>query len=230
MKLFLRVVICLALLTSTCTPLGAYAKVTSNVDTIINEAEIKYGIDLKVVKTLPDNVTSKKFDTWDEAFAWLNQINTEIKNQNSKVDSRYLMYTTSSTPGLLHDGFEIIGEIGSCGYAAMPTGTGSVRKYNSYSVPGASAQTVDANYYFEFRDKTVTTVTGDANISGIGLATYSVTYNELEQYGPFFAPNFYKIIRGNLGYYITVGGVNIGYYQVLELDYCLYNSVGGVTR
>ncbi len=107
----------------------------------------------------------------------------------------------------------------------MPSAySGTLRRSLSYNVPGASAQVVNASYYFEYNNKMITDSTGDAGISGIGLATFSITYNQLEQAGVFFEPNFYHVLRGNLGYFINVGGVNLGFYDLLELDYCIWNN------
>lgn len=211
-----------------CTPITASAKgnePVKNVDTFINETQ-KNGMDTKIVESVPNNVIPKEFETWEEALVWIKQLDVEIENENQNNKATF---STNSTPGLLHDGFEMIGQYGSCGYTSMPSYSGSTSKYNSYNIPGASAQTVNAAYYFLFSNSVITSSSASASISGVGLATYDVTYNALEQYGPFYAPNFYRIIRGTMGYYLNIGGVNIGYYKSLELDYCLWNTSGEIS-
>ena len=101
-------------------------------------------------------------------------------------------------------------QVGWVSYSSMPSGTGSTKKYNSYDVPGLTAQTVDATHYFEYSNKKVTKCTGSAKIGGLGLATFKTTYAELEKYGNGSVYNYYSVVKGDLGYYISVGGVNVG--------------------
>ena len=115
-------------------------------------------------------------------------------------------------------------QVGWVSYSSMPSGTGSTKKYNSYDVPGLTAQTVDATHYFEYSNKKVTKCTGSAKIGGLGLATFKTTYAELEKYGNGSVYNYYSVVKGDLGYYISVGGVNVGIYEDLELTYCLYKG------
>lgn len=222
MKKILKITSCIVLVTFLFTPVTVSAENTTkiiNSSQFISKAEATCDMDVEIVDSVPNNVISKKFDTWEEALIWIEQLDAEVE----KTEKTPLV-TSFSTPGLLNDGFEMIGDYGWCAYSSMPSGTGSVRKYNSFNVPGASAQTVNASYYFNYGNGKVTNSSGAATISGLGLATFSINYNNLEQYGAFFSPNYYHIIRGNLGYYINVNGVDIGVYKLLELDYCLWNS------
>lgn len=179
------------------------------------EASVSYdGFEIKVVDSIPENVIPKSFNTWEEATDWVNALGNEFESRQRS------MYRGA---GELNDGFEYTGDVGWVSYSSMPSGTGSTKKYNSYDVPGLTAQTVDATHYFEYSNKKVTKCTGSAKIGGLGLATFKTTYAELEKYGNGSVYNYYSVVKGDLGYYISVGGVNVGIYEDLELTYCLYN-------
>lgn len=174
------------------------------------------GYRVEVAETLPENVIPKEFDTWEEAKIWIN-------NLRAASDSRQIM--TLASPGALDDGFLLTGDLGGAMYERIPSGTGTCKRFYDYEVGGLSAQTIESSHYFEYSNKKVTKCTSSANISGFGLCTWRTTYSELEKYGNGSTYNYYSVLKGDLGYFITVGGVNVGLYEEIELTYCLYNFI-----
>lgn len=173
---------------------------------------------IEVVDEVPENVIPKEFDTIEEAEAWIQDLASEYKVKG--------LVQTLGNEGILNDGFEFRGDTGSCMYDALPGGTSTFTGTNSYDVEGLSAQTITGTFYFEYSNYQVTNSNSSYKISGAGAASFNPTYQALEKYGVYPLYNFYNIMLGDLGYFINVGGVDVGVYHQLELDYCLYTFNG----
>lgn len=224
MKRIVKIILSLSLVLSLFASTTAFAEDNTISDaneftSIVND---QYGVNAEIKESVPENVVPKEFDTWEEALAWIGQVEAEIDANNSKVNA--LMSTSSSFTNILNDGFEFTGDVGSVKYSSMPTNaSGTLQKSNTYSVPGTSAQTVKATYYFEYSKLAVTSSSASASISGVGISTYSTTYSQLQKVGSSPIYNYYHVLKGNVGYFISVAGQVIGFSDVLELDYCIYN-------
>lgn len=181
---------------------------------------IKYkDFEITIVQEYPENVKPMVFNSWEEASAWVNNLGKKLVEE--KTENLKLSRINES---MLGDGYTSNADIGGVKTSKMPSGEGTRKYYFDYDVPGISAQTVESAHYFEYNNKIVTKCSSSANISGIGLATFTITQQALERYGDFSPYNYYSVLIGDLGYYIMVNGVKVGVYDSLELTYCLANQ------
>ena len=161
---------------------------------------------------VPDNVVAMEFDTVEEAVAWVNSLSEIIPQVKAQ----------SSIPG-----YEWKGDVGWLGSAPIPEDEwGTITYALEYEVPGLSAQVVTADHYFEYENNKVVDWSVYTEISGIGLATYNQTYDHLEKVDTGYSMHYVGSCVGYLGYYISVGGTNIGVYEQLELSHSLYHYYG----
>lgn len=226
MKKLLSVCLSLLLVISLTIPAMA-SDVDSNSDLV---EKISQKIDMsrftvEHVDEIPAGVTPIIFDNWEDAADWLNSLE-QIKLVDNASPSYMSTYDFQLWPD---ENYEFKGDVGSISYFWIPDGSGSYSDSMEYAVPGLSAQTVTANHYFEYSNGKVTDWSVYTNISGLGLATYSSTYEKLERHDVSGWVRFFGVCVGNLGYYLEIGGVPIGVYEALELTYVLSRPVQNVS-
>lgn len=174
---------------------------------------------VEYVDEVPSDVTPLKFDNWEDAANWingLNQIKTFNVNEQDGVSTHDLI--TSLWPD---ENYDFKGDVGSLTFSWIPDGAGSHSGTMEYEVPGLSAQKVTAKHYFEYSNGRVTDWSVYTDISGLGLATYSRTYEKLERHDVSGWRRYFGVCVGNLGYYLEISGVPVGVYEALELTYVL---------
>lgn len=158
---------------------------------------------------VPNQTVPIKFDSVEEAIDWVNSL--EKPSLQARID----------VPG-----HEWKGDVGWLGMAPIPSGSGSKTYTLEYEVPGLSAQVVTAEHYFEYANNRVVDWAVYTETNGIGLITFKETYTHLERHDVDYARQYFGVCVGDLGYYISVGGANIGIYEQLELTQGLYYHLG----
>jgi hypothetical protein len=227
MKRTTKSILSLALIFSLSIPVTSHAAAVTEINNqndLISHLQDKYeDINLKEVESVPENVTPKKFDTWEEAYLWIDQIEQEYA-ANEKNDS--LMTINSVSTVDLHDGFVSTGQEGSVSFTNMPTSTGSTNIYTTYAIPGLSGQTIQVKHFVSYSNKAMTSSSRNLDVSGIGIANVTTRYSAQEQYGiPQFGINYYSVWVGDCGYFVDVAGVTLGFTKSIELTACLVNHV-----
>ncbi len=213
MKKVLSIILCCALLCTLSVP--AFAAYSGR--SVVKQIEAGINADRFTVKEIeaadvPDDVVVMEFDTAKEAVAWINSLSEVIPQ--TKIDS-------------VIPGYEQKGDVGWVEASPIPDdGWGTITYSMEYEVPGMSAQVVTAEHYFEYEDNKVIDWSVYTEISGIGLATYDQTYDHLEKVDTGYSMHYIGSCVGDLGYYISVGGTNIGVYEQLELTHSLYYYYG----
>ena len=213
MKKVLSIILCCALLCTLSVP--AFAAYSGR--SVVKQIEAGINADRFTVKEIeaadvPDDVVVMEFDTAKEAVAWINSLSEVIPQ--TKIDS-------------VIPGYEQKGDVGWVEASPIPDdGWGTITYSMEYEVPGMSAQVVTSEHYFEYEDNKVIDWSVYTEISGIGLATYDQTYDHLEKVDTGYSMHYIGSCVGDLGYYISVGGTNIGVYEQLELTHSLYYYYG----
>ena len=161
---------------------------------------------------IPDDVVPLEFDTVDEAIDWVQALDATT------------VTTYSDFWGQL--GYDPKGQVGFVEMAAMPSGSGSITLTVKYDVEGLSAQVVTAEHYFEYSNHKVVDWEVYTKVTGIGLATFKPNYKKLERHDIDTADQYFGVCVGDLGYYISVAGQNLGVFEQLELTQGLYYHHG----
>lgn len=178
---------------------------------------------VEYVDEIPDGVTPLAFDNWEDAVDWINsleQIRDYHGNDNEGISTHQVI--ESLWPD---ENYDFKGDIGRIWFSWVPDGSGSYSDKIVYDVPGLSAQTVTAHHYFEYSYGRVTDWSVYVDIGGLGLATYSKTYEKLERHDVSGWRRYFGVCVGNLGYYLEVSGVPLGFYEALELTYVLSRQI-----
>lgn len=203
-------------------PISTYATTNKSIskDEFLN-SDIAKESHAKELKTLPKDAKVLKFNTWDEAAQFLLSTKKEldsklIKNRNvSSASLTNSLVTTQSMMDYLDTDYYQVG------YATAYWGTGTSRGDVNFNCPGFSGQTVYSQHYFNYYNGQVTGSSRGSYINGLGISTWSVYYSDM------IHPNYsewYSLIKGLWGYYISVGGQNIGFnYTVALLCNCKSN-------
>lgn len=157
---------------------------------------------------IPDDVAPLEFDTVDEAIDW-------VQTLDAATVTTYSDYWDQL-------GYDFKGDVGYVNMAPIPSGSGSTTLTVTYDVPGLSAQVVTAEHYFEYSNHKVVDWEVYTKVTGIGLATFKPNYRKLERHDVDTADQYFGVCVGDLGYYISVGGQNIGVFEQLELTQGLY--------
>lgn len=181
-----------------------YENITSSIDPRLT---------VEVLEEIPDGVIPKAFESWEKAVEWINSLNLEPPKTRA-VQLNFFP----------NENYVPRGEIGNIGYTPMPSGSGTITHTQTYDLPGLSAQTVRADHYFEYKNGTVTDWSVYVNISGLGFSTYQNTYKKLEVHDLGKWKRYFGVCAGNLGVFVSIGGVPVGVYQVLELTHVLYRA------
>ncbi|MBN1040369.1 hypothetical protein DVW12_16940 [Clostridium botulinum] len=153
----------------------------------------------KKIDKVPDNSKVLKFDTWDEATDFLQSAKNEL-------DSKYIKNNTllrSSSPDI--PDFDT--DYYCVGYASIDSGSGTASDNIDFDVPGASAQTIHSEHYFDYDNNSVTNSSRGSYISGLGIATWKQYYSGLQHPK---SKQWNSVIKGHWGYFISVGGSNVG--------------------
>lgn len=168
----------------------------NNVDDFMNTELAKEFNAEKLDKT-PKNVEVANFDTWTEAYEYLENI--EVESEKIEKESKeYLERTGKAVPTGV-DRFVVKP-------VSRPTGSTTKTYTVSLDVPGLSAQDVVSEHTISFRDKKIVSSNRGSYITGLGLANWSPYYSGLENYNTTED----SVVKGKCGYFISVGGVQVG--------------------
>lgn len=164
--------------------------------------------DFHVVKLdkLPNDAKALKFDNWDEASKFLKSAQNELsknftKNQKASTNSLSTLALSKSPVDELDTDYY------SVGYVSIDSGSDTVSKKVDWDVPGASYQTVYSEHYFDYDNNKVTNSSRGSYISGVGISTWNAYFTGLTHPS---SDEWHSIIKGKWGYYISVGGQNVG--------------------
>ena len=163
--------------------------------------------DFHVVKLdkLPSDAKVLNFDNWDEASKFLDSEQNELNKKftkNEKASTNTSKLRSSKSPG-----DELNTDYYAVGYVSIDSGSDTVSKDVNWDAPGASAQTVYSEHYFDYNNNTVTNSSRGSYISGAGISTWNAYFSGLTHPK---SNEWHSIIKGKWGYYISVGGQNVG--------------------
>ena len=164
-------------------------------------SDIAQDFHVKKLDKLPSNAKVLKFDNWDEASEFLKSAQAELNDTLKNTKNESINY--SSNPGIdLGTDYYAVGS-----FTLPSSGTGTITKEVDWDVPGASAQTVYSTHSFDYSNNKVTNSSRGSYISGLGISTWNQYYSGLTHPS---TKEWNSIIKGKWGYYLSVGGQNVG--------------------
>lgn len=177
-----------------------------NLNDLLNSDLADYGkLELLDENDIPDEATVQEFNSWDEAYAYLDNINNTIKNSTSISNSKYTIKIYASVPSTDYYSVKPI---------TIPSGSGSDEYTVDFDVPGFSGQTITSSHYIEYSNNKITSSSRGSDINGVGIANWKQTYSGLQKEDG----NWKSIVRGKWGYFVSVNGQTVGYSYSLELQ------------
>ncbi|WP_409068430.1 hypothetical protein ACFLKB_13545 [Clostridium sp. FAM 1755] len=184
---------------------------TSAKPTTVNEflnSDIGKDFKATIIKDVPKDAQVMRFNNYEDAYNYMKSIKKEFDSNFIKASSNEASMLQSRKIGDGVDYYQV-------GHATMPAkGTGTTSGTVKWRVPGASAQTVTSGHYFNYSNRKVTGSSRGSYISGVGLANWKPYYSGMTHPS---RTQWYSTIRGQCGYFISVGGQNIGVSQRVEL-------------
>ncbi len=160
-----------------------------------------------VIKEIPENVKVMHFNTYDEAYNFMKSIGKEF-------DSKFIKASPNKSASVIRGIGEGV-DYYQVAFANLPSyGVGTTSGTVKWNVPGASAQVVTSGHYFNYSNGSVTDSSRGSYISGAGIANWQEYYSGLTHPS---SNAWNSTIKGRCGYFISVGGQNIGMSNRVEL-------------
>lgn len=171
------------------------------------ESDLASNMNIELVDEIPSDVQALEFETWEEAYNFINEKHQEVVESNATTNFKTARafslpnWTAPTTDKATCRLFYI-------------SGTGSKEVTVEFAIPGFSAQTVTTNHYVEYTNQKINNHSRGSYISGIGLCNWAQTYSGLQRENKWAK----SIVRGKIGYFISVNGQSIGITETLELQ------------